>query len=54
MIHGDEGLVDRCFTDYYDYKNNVFRRNETRIFEFKYDTVEKIDLPDVSGWNLEE
>ena len=53
-IYGDEGLVDDCYTEYYDCKNGIFRRKECRSFEIKYDTVEKIDLPDVSGWNLEE
>ena len=53
-INGDDGLVDHCFTEYYDCKNDIFRRKEERSFEIKYDTVKKIDLPDVSGWNLEE
>ena len=52
VFYGDEGLVESCDYAYDIHENGKYIGWESLTFEFKYNCVDKIDLPDVSGWEL--
>ena len=47
---GDEGLVQSCSFSHDNYENGAYNGWEEINFEFKYNNVDDIDLPDISGW----
>lgn len=47
---GDEGLVQSCCFSHDNYENGAYSGWEEINFEFKYNNVDDIDLPDISGW----
>ena len=47
---GYDGLVSSCYFSHNNYENGSLYGYEELTLEFRYNSVEKIDLPDVSTW----
>ncbi|MCR5692766.1 MAG: hypothetical protein K6G74_02180 [Bacilli bacterium] len=52
VIYGDEGLVENADVQLYDLRNDEYWGSDRISFKFEYDNVNKIDIPDVSTWDL--
>jgi len=53
VFFGDEGLVQSCSFSHDNYENGAYCGIERFTLEFKYNNVDDIDLPDISGWESE-
>ena len=52
VFYGDEGLVKNANVQLCDLRNDKYWGSDRISFEFEYDNVNKIDIPDVSTWDL--